>query len=95
MNGKEENIAPMVMTEAEFEVLDELYFVLPFAKLARVVDYDEENLLEILSDLHRKGWINCYSAPMASIAMKKADIRNLGKQYFYLATREGLRQHNS
>ncbi len=85
----------MAMTEAEFEVLDELYFVQSFTELVRAVEYDEEKLLEILSDLYRKGWINCYSAPSASIAKPKADIGKFGKQYFYLATREGLRQHNS
>ena len=85
----------MEMTGREFDVLDELYFVQSFKALADALNFKEEELLKILAGLFEKGWINCYNSPRDEIAKKEVDIKGAGRRYFYLATKEGLLQHNS
>lgn len=83
------------MTEGEFVVLDELYFVQSFAELQESTALGEEALKEVLEGLLAKGWIRCLSSRSGEPA---ADVETLPEQfqnYFYLATKDGLLAHNS
>jgi len=82
------------MTEEEFDLIDELYFVQSYDYLKQELDWEDEKLLVILQKLIDKEWINCYSSPDEEI-FDDPDIPNKGKTYFYLASKKGLLEHNA
>ena len=47
------------MTDQEFDVLDELYFVQPFSFLIEELEMEEEELKQVLFSLLQKGYIKC------------------------------------
>lgn len=81
------------MKETEFEVLDELYFVISFEELLSAVELDEEELLEVLIELARKEWIRIYDS--SDNELDKYNLRESYHSYFYLASKKGLFAHNS
>lgn len=83
------------MTDAEFDVIDELYFVTAFADLATQVVLSEQELKETLQNLLAKGWIKCYSSASEELFASETDFKNHYKQYYFLATKAGLLAHNS
>jgi hypothetical protein len=85
------------MTDLEFDVLDELYFVQPFADLQQSLDseLDLKVLVQTLYDLEQKGWVKCLHPNRDEpIAAEELDIINQYAQYCYLATKAGLMAHN-
>lgn len=82
------------MTDSEFEVLDELYFVQSYAELQESTGYEDGRLAEVLDELLRKGWIRC----LGSRAGEEMTVQKLPanyREYFYLASKAGLFAHNS
>ena len=51
------------MSDLEFEVLDELYFVQPYSQLRNTLNWDDSMLRSTLESLLHKDWIRCYSSP--------------------------------
>ncbi len=83
------------MTDIEFDVLDELYFVQAFAQLKENLDISNEQLRATLQILVEKGWVKClYLNKDEPIAEKEIDLLNNYKEYAYLATKAGLMAHN-
>lgn len=82
-----------MMTDAEFDLIDELYFVQPFAYLEDSLGWEEELLLSTLAQLHQKGWIKCLKSPDEEI-FEGVDLLVNGRSYFFLASKEGLMKHN-
>jgi len=82
------------MSDDEYELLDELYFLQSFAYLKGVLSWEEEKLLANLQRLYEKGWIKCYSSPDEEIFVSPS-IQESGKEYFYLATKKGLLSHTT
>ena len=82
------------MTEEEFDLLDELYFVQSYEYLKQELDWEDEKLLFILQKLVDKEWINCFSSPDEEV-FDDPDIPHKGKTYFYLASKKGLLEHNA
>ena len=82
------------MSEEEFDLLDELYFVQSYENLKQELDWEHEKLLFILQKLVDKEWINCFSSPDEEV-FDDPDIPNKGKSYFYLASKRGLLEHNA
>jgi hypothetical protein len=82
------------MSEAEYELMDELYFVQPFAYLKEETGWEDDQLLDILQQLYQKGFIKCLNDPDEEI-FEGADIDQSGKKYYYLATKKGLMYHNT
>lgn len=74
--------------------MDELYFVQSYDYLKKELDWEDEKLLATLQMLLEKEWIKCFTSPEEEI-FKNYDIKNHGKDYFYLATKKGLMKHNS
>ena len=81
------------MEETEFEVLDELYFVISFDELLNAVDLTEKELLKVLIELERKEWIRIYDSN--DTELEKYDLEDGFRTYFYLASKKGLFAHNS
>jgi len=82
------------MTDREFDVLDELYFVTPFHELREHVGLPEEELKEILIILSEKGWLKCFGNMDEELPLDDINLETEYKKYFYLASKEGLLAHN-
>ena len=82
------------MSDEEFDLLDELYFVQPFAVLQEALGWEDSQLLNTLTLLLGKGWIKCFSAPDQE-CFDDIDLHTIGKALLYLATKKGLMAHNT
>ena len=83
------------MTDLEYEVLDELYFVQSYLQLVQLTNVDEETLYEVLERLLQNQWIKCLKSPEEEVFEEALNFENFYKQYYYLATKKGLMAHNS
>jgi hypothetical protein len=50
------------MTELEFDVLDELYFIISFDDLNKILGIDESVLKNILFEFIKNEWVSCMPA---------------------------------
>lgn len=82
------------MTDKEFDVLDELYFVQSFDTVLKETELAENDLNEVLTVLLNKGWVRCYSDREAETPISNKQLGSNLTSYFYLATKEGLLVHN-
>lgn len=82
------------MTDAEFDLLDELYFVQPFGYLLESLGWSEEKLLETLQSACEKGYIKCLYSPDEEV-FERFDMFELGRNLYFLATKKGLMEHNA
>jgi hypothetical protein len=83
------------MTDLEFDILDELYFIQPFQELRKNVRMEEKELLVGLRGLLSKGWLRCFTAPDEEVHFEENTFNKDYHQYYYLASKEGLLAHNS
>ena len=83
------------MTEEEFEVLDELYFVTHYEELQLSLNLDTEPLRSLIISLWDKGWLRCYLGVDNELDGDTVDFENQFNKYHYLASKEGLLAHNS
>lgn len=82
------------MSDEEFDLLDELYFVQPYSYLKESLGWEDPLLLETLASLYQKSFIKCLSTP-DSERFDQVDLKGEGKQLYYLATKKGLMAHNA
>lgn len=94
--GNQENLPSNSgkMSEEEFDLLDELYFVQSYAYLKKELDWEDDKLLDILQLLLDKQWVKCFSSPEEEV-VKNHNLHDNGKEYLYLATKKGLMEHNA
>jgi len=83
------------MTDIEFDVLDNLYFMQSYKYLSDTLDVSDEVLKEILHTLLERGWLRCYSSPTQEIKFESSVFENDYWNYQYLASKAGLLAHNS
>jgi hypothetical protein len=83
------------MTELEFEILDELYFISSYQELQENTGLASSQLLAALQEVYRKGWLRCYRQPDDEILSDQVDIKTNGPEYYYLASKSGLLAHNT
>lgn len=84
------------MTEVEFDILDELYFVVSYPDLRSSLSLSDEELCAGLTGLLEKGYIKILYPDQDT--EHEYNARAFGTQcqdYFYLATKAGLVVHNS
>ena len=81
------------MTDAEFDILDELYFVISFEDLQNQLNMDEMDLIEHLRTIFEKGWVRVFDDPdsAADVPFSTVSITSA----FLLASKSGLKAHNS
>ncbi|WP_194776178.1 hypothetical protein [Pararhodonellum marinum] len=82
------------MSDDEFDLMDELYFVQPYVHLKEQLGWEDEKLLSTLQLLYQKEWIKCLYQPDEEI-FSDARILQDGKAYYYLASKKGLMEHNA
>jgi len=83
------------MTDEEFDTLDELYFLQSYNDLKKLVNIQEEKLKDVLAGLLKKGWLRCYVNPNDEIDYNEVKFQKEYRNYYYLASKEGLLAHNS
>ncbi|MBC3542303.1 hypothetical protein ACFSC6_13980 [Rufibacter sediminis] len=84
------------MTDQEFDILDELYFVTSFEELQKELGLPEEELREALRGLISMNYIKClFPDQDTEVPFDPDHFAREGHQYFFLATKEGLLTHNS
>lgn len=81
------------MSDHEYDVLDELYFLIGFKELKENVGMEDDELLAVLQKLHQKDWIKCFEAPDLEISAETVDLEIDFRKYQYLATKAGLKAH--
>lgn len=84
------------MTDTEFDILDELYFVTSFSDLVQKTGQSpadlERNLRSLLEqDLIRSYWPD----PDTELAYEESSFAAIVRDSFFLASKEGLLQHNT
>ncbi|HAA19928.1 MAG TPA: hypothetical protein DCR93_25150 [Cytophagales bacterium] len=82
------------MTDAEFDVLDALYFVTPFLEVVRETGLSEVEVRDTLGGLLNRGWVRCYQGPGKELMPDEVDFPQDFVRYHYLATKAGLLAHN-
>ena len=82
------------MTEEEFLVLDNLYFVTSYKELAENSRLDDQILKTVLWDLITKGWTNCFTDPENEVEVTAENFADNYSKYYYLASKQGLLEHN-
>ncbi len=82
------------MTDLEFDILDELYFVQTFEDLLAAVGTEETALRTALAVLLDKGWIKCLGPEDDELPAAACDLTTRYAEYRYLATKRGLLVHN-
>ncbi|NLR90422.1 hypothetical protein [Flammeovirga agarivorans] len=83
------------MTEEEYLVLDELYFVTSFDNLKQETNLSEESLKLTLKTTIEKGWVRCFNSPEEEIEITMDDFEEHYTSFFYLASKKGLFAHNA
>ena len=82
------------MSDQEFDLLDELYFVQPYAFLQETLGWEDKQLLDTLTSLVEKGWVKCFTEPDQE-CFEAIDLQKIGKGLLYLATKKGLMAHTT
>lgn len=83
------------MTDIEYDIIDELYFVISFKELLDNVSVDEKELVFQLKQMIKKGWVRCFINISGEEPIEDLDLENQYMNYYYLASKEGLKVHNS
>jgi hypothetical protein len=84
------------VNDTEFDILDELYFVTSFLELRQNLGFADAQLCQSLKELVKCGFIKClYPDPDSEIEFEESSFAENYRNYFFLATKKGLLQHNS
>ncbi|MEQ6169044.1 MULTISPECIES: hypothetical protein [unclassified Ekhidna] len=83
------------MTDEEFDIIDELYFVTAYADLKEATDLSDAELKENLVKMAKKGWVRVYKSVDEESELDKLDFDNDYQSFYYLASKKGLFEHNS
>lgn len=82
------------MTNTEFDLLDELYFVQHYSYLKETLGWEDDKLLANLQSLYESQFIKCLFEPDDEV-FDHIDLNSKGKELYYLATKKGLMNHNT
>jgi hypothetical protein len=83
------------MSEQEYRVLDELYFLQSYQELRELAEMGAEELREVLASLLRKGWVKCLRSREGEEPVNLDEFSSNYSSYLYLATKAGLLAHNT
>ena len=84
------------MTDSEFDILDELYFVASFRDLLQKTGLPAPQLKEGLRSLLEQGLARSFwPDPDTELAYEESSFGAISQDCYYLASKEGLLQHNT
>jgi hypothetical protein len=82
------------MSDLEYDVLDELYFVQHFKELLKLTDLEEHEIKKTLQTLIDKNWVRCFKDAATEVQSSELDFELEFRNYYYLASKKGLFAHN-
>lgn len=82
------------MTSKQFELLDELYFVIGYHDLKESLEWSDEELCAELTQLFSEGWLRVFKSPSDTTDFELISDEILMNS-FLLASKAGLKAHNS
>lgn len=82
------------MTEREFDLMDELYFVISIQELISKLGWERQEIETELNNLIEKNWVKLICK---NSKLEEKEVHNPIEfsKYEYLATKKGLLAHNS
>ncbi|RIJ34226.1 hypothetical protein [Pontibacter oryzae] len=84
------------MSDNEFDILDELYFVTSYPDLKSTLSLNDEELCAALQSLIQRGYVKIlYPDQDTEHEYDKSAFGKHCQEYFFLATKAGLVVHNS
>jgi DNA-binding MarR family transcriptional regulator len=83
------------MSDEEFDVLDELYFVTSFHDLKENIGWSIDILVPVLKQLYEKGLIRILHDVDDEVPDEQVSLLTEFSMYHYLASKKGLLEHNS
>jgi hypothetical protein len=83
------------LTEAEFDLIDSLYFTLSFEQLQKDLDWEENVIRTELKKAMERGWVKALVKGTEEEIYDFSIIERNYTEYLYLATKKGLMVHNS
>lgn len=84
------------MSNNEFDILDELYFVTSFPDLRSTLSLSDQELCDALQSLIRQGYVRIlYPDQDTEHDYDEATFSRHCQDFFFLATKAGLVVHNS
>lgn len=84
------------MSENEFDILDELYFVMSYPDLKSTLSLTDNEICSALQSLIRQGYVKIlYPDQDTEYEYKEAEFGSHCQDYYFLATKAGLVVHNS
>jgi hypothetical protein len=84
-----------ILSDTEFDLMDELYFVIQFNELKSKLNWDTVKLKTNLLTLIEKGWVRFMKNPDGIINPSFDQLKDNIENLYFLATKEGLLKHNS
>ncbi len=82
------------MTDTQFDILDELYFIISYQELLKVSEIQKEILDVNLKEMIKIGWVKCFKGEteleLREVMFETPDFES----YSFLATKKGLFSHN-
>lgn len=84
------------LTTVQFDIIDSIYFVEPYANILEEVDKPEPEVRDELKTLLDRGYVNVFTFDKDSGDYLKAPIYDLDnlQDYYFLASKDGLMKHN-
>ncbi|GGK81988.1 hypothetical protein ACD591_10880 [Rufibacter glacialis] len=83
------------MTDQEFDIIDELYFVTSFEELRQKLQMPEPELRHALRSLVGMNFVKClFPNQDSEVPFDPEHFDREGHRYYFLATKEGLLAHN-
>lgn len=82
------------MSEAEYDIMDQLYFVTSFEDVKNLSGVDETVITAILWKFIKSGWVKCFDGPEEEVEVTEDDFKTNFVKYHYLASKKGLLAHN-
>jgi len=82
------------MSENEYLIMDQLYFVTSYEDIKEGSALDDAALVAILWGLINKEWVKCLDGPEIEVTLAEDEFMSYYAKYHYLATKQGLLEHN-
>ena len=82
------------MSEAEYDIMDQLYFVTSYEDIKNLSQVEESLVTEVVWRFISRGWIKCFEGPENEITVTEDDFKTNFNKYHYLASKQGLLAHN-
>lgn len=83
------------MSDLEYDILDELYFLTHYPELKSNLGLDDEDMKPTLVKLLNKSWVSCYDSPDSKLEEETVDMEIDFRKYYYLATKAGMKAHTN